>query len=224
MIALLCPTKRPEPFQRMVASVLETAHARAVVFAYVDAEDWPVYANLALAMPVEFRVGPRIGPTASLNLLIQDARGRGYDAFGVITDDASMIVPDWDLWLEQTIDSFPGRLGVVSARHYAGTWCNFPFISREMLDLLGWYAYPGSYHYVYDTVLELIGEATAIRHATSDQLLVNHECLPAWNLDRYRTDAEAFTRWCVLERPETVKKLQAAAALVLSRSPTRSTG
>jgi hypothetical protein len=228
VIALLCPTRRPEEFAWMVQSVRETTKDRVQICAYIDRDDVHDYrAIIGKDRPkcLQFYLGTRVGPTASLNRL---ARMFKPDIMGVITDDATLISPDWDLWLQETIDGFPGRLGVVSARHYAGDWCNFPFISREMLDLLGWYAYPGTYHFAYDTVLELIGEATAMRHATSDEMLINHQNLSCLNPDRYRTDAEAFVTWCVQERRQQAMRIRtaqnAAGASPPSRSPIRSTG
>jgi hypothetical protein len=227
VIALLCPTKRPEEFWWMVESVRETTNGRVHVFAYVDTDDLEAHRTARPPKtypPVPWIcTGPQIGPTASLNHLAEMSHA---DIMGVITDDATLISPNWDLWLQETIDSFPGRLGVVSARHYAGEWCNFPFISKEMLDLIGWYAYPGTYHFAYDTVMEIIGESTSIVHATSDQMLINHSNMSCINPEKYRPDAEAFVEWCVTERRQLARKIRAAqeaAASPPKRSPTTST-
>lgn len=203
-IAVLCPTRdRPEPFREMVASVRKTA-LLADVLAYVDEDQRELYGVNPPGSRITY--GPRIGPVAALNELVR--ANHDYDAYGIITDDSVLNDRDWDQWVLAAMDNFPDRLVVIDPRHNLGEHVDMPFVSRQWVDVVGWYACPETYHFCWPIITGLIGEMTAIVHAPEPGFSITHNGLPHSNLDARGDDAEAFFRYVATRMPEIVNKLR----------------
>ncbi len=203
----------------MIKSFVDTSSVAQLVVR-LDEDQKDLYAGVEVPARVSFEYGPKIGPGGSINASAYDnmrmskernaIAGRPYDAFCAAPDDAEFVTPGWDLYALGVIKSFPGRIGVVSAAHDQGTFLNYPCVSREWINVLGWYAHPTIYHFCWDTMHELLGDATNIVYAPRDKWLMNHQGLPQ-NLANYQSDTAAFLTWCVTERPQAVQRLRAAA-------------
>jgi hypothetical protein len=105
-------------------------------------------------------------------------------------------------------DRFVGRIGVVSPAHNAGDFVSYPYVSTDWIDLVGWYVHPNSYHFMWDTVIEMLGDATNIEYCSADKFLMAHERIPRHMEDKYREDALTFVGWCVTGRKTVLAKLR----------------
>lgn len=218
-ILIICPSRgRPEHLERLIESFVDTSSVAHLVVR-LDDDQKGLYAGIRIPERVSLEYGPKIGPGASIqgsaygNMRLAKERNdfslRPYEAFCAAPDDATFVTPGWDLYALETLQSFPGRIGVVSAAHDQGAFLNYPCVSREWINTLGWYAHPTIYHFCWDTMHELLGDATQIVYAPRDKWLMCHQGLPQ-NLERYAGDTSAFLTWCVTERPEAVARLRAA--------------
>src|SRR6476646_5287604 len=93
--------------------------------------------------------GERLGPAAAINALVDEHPN--HSTYGFFCDDCRVTIPGWDRFVLRELDKFPKRLGVVAGAH-ATADVDFPFVSREWLDVLGWYCQPGLYHWAYPSV------------------------------------------------------------------------
>lgn len=204
-VLVLCPTRdNPEAVKRTIQSMLETS-SDAEMLLCVDSDQADLYAP-ACRPRVSLFSKPLTDIVDLLNAAIS---GHEADIYGLIVDDARFTTPGWDVWLETAIDGFPKRLGVVSASHNVGTFVNFPYVSREWIETVGWYACPTTQRFCWDTVLEMLGEATRIEYAPEDRFHIQHD------LERndkavqiFMTDAVQFLGWCVNERRSLVQKIR----------------
>jgi len=204
----------------MVASFVKTSTVAHLVVR-LDDDQKVLYDSLKVPERVWFEYGPKIGPGASINgsaylsMRLSAERNsmtqRPYEAFCAAPDDAEFVTPGWDTYALDTLEGFPGRIGVVSAAHDQGAFLNYPCVSREWINTLGWYAHPTIYHFCWDTMHELLGDATNIVYAPRDKWLMKHQGL-AQNMANYQADTAAFLTWCVTERPVAVQRLRAAIA------------
>lgn len=218
-ILIICPSRsRPDHLERMIRSFVSTSTVAQLVVR-LDEDQRGLYAGLEVPERVSFEYGPKIGPGGSINgsaydnMRMSKERNelalRPYEAFCAAPDDAEFMTPGWDIYALETLRSFPGRIGVVSAAHDQGAFLNYPCVSKEWINILGWYAHPTIYHFCWDTMHEMLGDATNIVYAPRDKWLMKHEGLPQ-NMERYGTDTSAFLTWCVTERPLSVAKLRRA--------------
>ena len=217
-ILIICPSRnRPEHLEKLIASFAATSSV-AHLAVRIDDDQRGLYADVETPERVWLEVGPRVGPGSSIqgsaygNMLLVKERNeltlRPYEAFCAAPDDAEFVTPGWDLYAMEMIKSFPGRIGVVSAAHDQGAFLNYPCVSREWIKTLGWYAHPTIYHFCWDTMHELLGDATNIVYAPRDKWLMRHQGLPQ-NMEHYQADTSAFLTWCVTERPQAVARLRA---------------
>ena len=166
MIVVLVPSRgRPGRANLMAASVLATAQSPVRVVLIVDADD-PNHADYqALAGP-EAGVGPmvvtlpeQIGYTRSLNVVaqtvLQDSAVRIVGAFG---DDVVFRTPGWDQPLLEALVK-PGIAygdDLIHGRNHPSA----VFMSRELIEALGWLALPTTSHQWADDGWKRLGQAT----------------------------------------------------------------
>ena len=203
-IAVLCPTRgRPDEFRWLRDSVAKTSDAD--VLAYVDEDQAELYGP-EICDSDNTTVGGRIGPVASANLMAR--KYPDYSAYGLVTDDSMLATPGWDRWADDALNRFPGRLCVLSPSHNNGTHVDMPFVSREWIDLVGWYACPSTFHYAWPIITGLIGEMTAIVHAPRDKFSLEHNYVEGTNAGIRDRDYRAFFSYVSSFLPETVDKIR----------------
>jgi len=212
-VGVLIPSRsRPEQLLQAVESVLTTS--QATVLAYVDDDQMEMYdaAIESSRREPRFRVfcGPQVGPVESANRLI--AMCPEHAAYGLITDDARMVGKGWDDWLSGVLDGFPGRIAVISPRHNLGEHVDMPFVSKEWIQVVGWYACPECYHFCWPILTGLIGEMTAIVYPPEQCFSVHHLGLPHSNLALREEDAQVFFEYVSLKLPPIVHRLRKAMA------------
>jgi len=207
-IAVLIPS-RDRYAQLVVAatSVLNTSAADVLV--YVDEDQYRQYQFVLRSLDpkrVKVLYGDRIGPVASANALVKSFPG--YDVYGLITDDSAITTPGWDQWTLEAIARFPGRIAVVSPHHPHGYHVDMPFVSKEWIELVGWYACPLMKHYAWPIVTGLIGEMTGIVHAPESAFHIEHDYDPKANQDVRMWDYVAFFSFVSRDLPIVVAALR----------------
>jgi hypothetical protein len=216
-IAVLIPSRnRPAYLKKAIASVLDTS-TRADVLVYLDDDQNGLYEKLIRSDRVIVHHGPRVGPVQSANYLVSEHPD--YSAYGLITDDTTMITPGWDLWLLDVLSAFPGRLVVVSPRHNLGEHVDMPFVSSEWINLVGWYACPDMIHYSWPILTGLIGEMTAIVHAPESGFSIHHVGLEHTNTEVRDRDARVFFDYVALKLPVFVERIRQAMTTRPAEAP-----
>lgn len=205
--AVLIPSRdRSEQLAKAIASVIATSEATVLV--YIDDDQRRNYEHLELAGAhrVRWLYGPRIGVVGSANALVKSFPG--YDAYGLITDDSCITTPGWDKWTLDAIAQFPHGLLVVSPHHPHGYHVDMPFVSREWIERVGWYACPLMKHYAWPIATGLIGEMTAIVHAPETAFHIEHDYDPTANRAVRANDYEAFFAFVSRDLPGVVDSLR----------------
>lgn len=213
-IVVLLPTRdNPDLAQRAYQTMLDTSSEPHMMLC-IDDDQAEAYAHLG-GKRMRKHFGPRTDIVGSLNAAVRSHPE--YTIYGQMTDDAVFLSDGWDSWTERAVDEFPGRLGVISPHHNGGRFVNFPYVSREWIETVGWFACPETLHFCWDTVLELLGEATCIRYAEPTEFGLHHY------VDRndktvqvFLKDALQFLGWTVNRRRDILDKLRAEIACVKS--------
>jgi hypothetical protein len=195
---------RPDELREAVKSVADTS-TLADVIPWIDDDQGSLYRGLAT-----HGIGPRIGPVAAANEIVK--KYPDYSAYGLITDDSRMISPGWDEWMLDVMGQFPNRICIVSPAHNLGGHVDMPFVSREWIETVGWFAYPDNFHYMWPIITGLIGEMTCIVHAPHEKVRIHHLGHPHQNYQRWESDAKAFFRFVSLDIMPIVERLRARMA------------
>jgi hypothetical protein len=197
----------------MAESIVDTSDADIAV--YIDDDQVDFYRDVGINWKARFghrlkiTIGRRIGPAAAADSLVKGFRN--YDVYGLSTDDSIYRSKGWDKFVAGCMDNFPNHIGVVSAHHGHGPWVNFPYVSREWIDALGWFVVPGVTHYCWDTALEILGDATDIVYATKDQFEIDHMAeMTSSSPAIAHQDGQQFLLWAITLRREAILKLRAA--------------
>lgn len=212
MIVVLVPSRgRPGRANTMAASVLATAQSPVRVVLIVDADDPQHHNYQALAGP-EPGVGPsvvtmpeQVGYTRSLNAVAQivlaDPDVTVVGAFG---DDVVFRTPGWDQSLLEALAT-PGMAygdDLIHGRNHPSA----VFMSRELIEALGWLALPATSHQWADDGWKRLGQITGCLRFL-EGIVFEHEH-PAvgkaeWDDtyagvftdERAKADYEGFTGW-----------------------------
>jgi hypothetical protein len=219
--AVLIPSRnRPGQLEETIQSVRDTAEF-ADVLVYIDDDQRELYSSL-VADEVRktdgrtiFHYGPRIDTVASLNALVE--WHPDYTAYGVMTDNSVMTSSGWDIYLQEVLDYFPGRLGVVSPGHNCGHYVDQPFVSREWVDVVGWYAYPKFIHYAWPLLTGVIGGQTGICHCPDNKFGISHDYIPGYWEDKYVADCKTLYAALATTVFEKVGAIQAAMRKALEQ-------
>jgi len=206
--AVLIPSR--DRYARLVAAAISvTETSKADVLVYVDEDQQRQYQFVLRSLDpkrVKVLFGDRIGPVASANALVKSFPG--YDAYGLITDDSGITTPGWDDWTLEAIARFPRRLAVISPHHPHGYHVDMPFVSKEWIERVGWYACPLMKHYAWPIITGLIGEMTGIVHAPESAFHIEHAYDPTANQDIRAKDYEAFFIFVSRDLPIVVASLR----------------
>lgn len=209
-IAVLCPSRsRVEELRGMTQSVVTTSK-NARVIAYIDDDQRDLYGDLGFDGRLLMHYGPRVGPVASANALCVKYRDQ-FSAFGLLTDDTRVQTAGWEDYAEGKFAGWPKRIGVVSPAHNHGVHVDMPFVSREWLDAIGWFAYPKAYHFVWPIIIGLIAEAAGcIDHASKSVFRLEHTYSVFTNREHEKMDCQEFFYFAALELADVVRRVQKA--------------
>lgn len=180
MIVVLVPSRgRPERAKGMAGSVLATATGPVRVVLIVDADD-PRHAEYeALAGPVAGE-GPfvitlpeQVGYTRSLNAAAQTVLGDpDVSIVGAFGDDVVFRTPGWDDEVRAALAT-PGIAygdDLIHGRNHPSA----VFMSREIIEALGWLALPATSHQWADDGWKRLGQATGVLRYM-DGVVFEHE-------------------------------------------------
>jgi hypothetical protein len=209
-IAVMLPSRsNPGGAENVLKTMVDTSHDANLIL-LVDQDQEGMYQGLKHPR-LQTLIGDRADITHILNAAVK--KTPGYDIYGMMTDDAEFRTKGWDAWTEDAFSAFPGRIGIVSPSHNGGDFVNFPYISREWIDIVGWFACPETIHFCWDTVAEMIGEATQITYAKKDEFRLQHFVdRNDKTLNVFMTDCVQFLGWCVNRRRDIVAKVRAASS------------
>ena len=209
MIAVLCPSRDSVAgAERAYQSMLDTSRDADLILC-ADEDQRERYAGFGKRPRARLFARPRQSVVDLLNAAVLSLPG--YAAYGLIVDDAVFTVTGWDEFVAGQIADFRGGIGVVSAHHADGPWVNFPYVGPRWIETLGWYACPETHHFCWDTVLELLGDATAITYAHEDEFSIHHDSLARPGVkERFQHDGKAFLSWCIDQRRWNIAALREA--------------
>lgn len=212
-ILVVCPSRdRPDHLAQCVKSFLTTSEHAAMV-CYIDEDQRDLYGDQIPWGPrVIKQVGSRMGSVHASNFMMHLYRGPCW-VYGMVPDDSEFLVPGWDTYLLDYMRQTPNKVGLMVAAHDKGEIVNFPWVTRNWIDTVGWYYYPENYHSCCDTIVEMIGECSqTITFSDPTKFKMSHLQLPTMNHDRMRDDAFGFLMWMVNERRDIVRRIRAAVA------------
>lgn len=216
-IAVVCPTMhRPENCKRLVDSFLATTADATLFLLLSDPNDLVTYADALVDNPrVHWGLSNHTGgPVSIAEGAIHNIR-EPFTIIGMVPDDCEFTTPGWDQFLKKAFDKFPKKIGVVSAWHrYGSHVANFPWVTREWIEAVGWYWYPNNFHFCCDTILEVLGECSnSIHYCTPDEFNIEHHHEPSMNRDKYQHDLDGMFNFIVFERRMIVDRIKVAQGL-----------
>ena len=206
-VLVIVPSRdRPKELAQLIHSAVETSK-RADIAVYIDQDQMDLYGFLKDAPDrVKVYSGGRIGPVAVANKVA--ALSSRYDAFGFVPDDARFTIPGWD---DHVLMDCVGSLCIVAPEH-GNHEIDMPFISRKWYEALGWFAWPGLYHWGWPSVLAALGHATdSLVRSTAAEFYIDHAGENSKNRDRYPADIiNLYSFFASGAFEESLKKLKAA--------------
>jgi hypothetical protein len=217
-VVVMIPSRnRPESLKKAYESVRATSGAG--VLAFIDDDQGPMYAGLEGLPGLRLFIAKRHGPVHACNTLCGLGRPGGAlrefypnaNIWTYMTDDSTIGPPGWDKWLIEKIKSFPNEIGVVSASHGGADYVNFYAVSTKMVEALGWYAFPNVNAWIWDTAMELIGDATRIYYSKPTEMNLDHA--PQATIEPLgipKEDCWNFVLWCVGERKRVIESVRRA--------------
>jgi hypothetical protein len=172
----------------------------------IDNDEEEMYEWATNLPRIEVVSGPRVGLVKSVNELVS-LHPEPHTIYGLVPDDAVFVTTWWENYTKRIFNNLPNHLGVLSPSHNGGEFVNFPFISRELVNLLGWFLHPSMHHFCGDTILEIIGDSTAIKRATPGEFYIHHAHTPT-DMQHYHADLEKFLGWAVRERRADIERVR----------------
>jgi hypothetical protein len=175
-----------------------------VVRGYVDDDEIGSY---PVGWGPTWASGPRVGPVAAMNKLVE--LNPDYDLYGMVPDDAVMETPGWDQRMAEVAARFEGGVGVVSPAHNLGDHDDMPFVTKRWVEALGWFAYPGVYHWAWPTVISALGEGIQAIVRPKD-VVIRHDHAAPSNQEMSREDAKQFYAFMAYRYPTALRVLRDA--------------
>jgi hypothetical protein len=181
----MCPSRdRPKQLADMLRSCIQTA-PKVDVAVYLDDDQRTLYGWVeqpGVPKQLKAKFGPRVGPVASINDLARSYPG--YDVYGFVLDDCRFGTVGWDKWVDQHEGLF-----LVSPAKNTGSHGDMMFVSRSWMDALGWFAWPGCYHWGWDAIMASLAHAAGVFHqAEPGEFWITHDVLGPTNRDKYPAD------------------------------------
>lgn len=205
-VLVMVPSRdRPKEVASLIHSVRASAPS-ADVAVYVDEDQRTLYSYLfEREIPrVIVEAGPRLGPVASANHMAAKHL-QSYHAFGLVPDDARLMVHGWD---DRVLMAVRGGPRAVAPAHGTSD-VDMPFVSREWIERLGWFAWPGLYHWGWPSVTAALGDALGVLSRSHPQeFFIDHPAANSSNRDRYPADIVALYDFFASHFKESLDKLR----------------
>lgn len=188
-VLVIVPSRdRPKQLASLVHSVLHTSE-NADVCVYLDDDQALIY-GWTETPPARMIVerGPRLGPVAAANMIARKYRDR-YAAFGFVPDDATFTTPGWDAYVLMSVAGGPRAV----APAHATQDVDMPFVSDVWLERVGYFAWPGLYHWGWPSLIAALGDATGwLRRSAPSDFWIDHPAENSSNRDKYPADIVAL--------------------------------
>lgn len=192
-ILIVVPSRdRPKKLAHLVHSILDTSE-HADVVAYVDEDQRELYGWLErlpgeISARVRVFFGPRVGPVAATNRMVSEAL-ETHEVFAFLTDDCSITTHGWD---RGVLAMLTNRIGIVAPAH-ATEDLDLPFVSRGWVRALGYFAWPGLYHWGWPSVTAALAAATrTVTRSAPGDFYIDHPAHESMNRERYPSDIIAL--------------------------------
>ena len=175
----------------MVRSCIQTA-PEVDVAVYIDEDQRRLYGWVEEERaPKQLKVtfGLRIGPVASINHLIE--KHSDYDCYGFVLDDCRFGTLGWDKFIEEfwEKDGPYTSIGMIAPAKNTGEHGDMLFVTKGWIAALGWFAWPGCYHWGWDAIMSSLGHAAGVYYqANPKEFWITHDVLLSMNRDRYPAD------------------------------------
>lgn len=159
-ISILCPSRgRPDIFQRMVNSAVNTGIGHFEIFVYLD-EDDPQRSAYPLTLVDKVLTGSSQRLGKIWNQLAHSSTG---DLLMMANDDLVFMTREWDRLIIESLDKEAPSDDIFVAwvndghRHWTSR-CTFPIVSHRWFEILGYLA-PECFHFLWhDTWVGDIGK------------------------------------------------------------------
>lgn len=178
-IALCCPSRqRPELFNRMVNSAVNTAYDKNNVSVYlgVGDDDWPDYEKKIPDFIKGITTFPVGCPTVyKWNMIaIKQAMWNKHTHYMLAADDMIFTTPHWDRAILEHYDGLQNKIHAYSlrdSRDNDGT--PHPIVTREYIEAMGYFLPPIFLHWFVDSWTIDIGRANSCFTHIKDYMLVH---------------------------------------------------
>ena len=180
-ILVVCPSRdRPVESAEMAASFIKTStHAKLVFYLDDDQNQQNPYHALAMQATehsnrIIIHKGPRLGANRSTNAMVDLYPS---DVYGMVPDDVEFKVAGWDDYLLEELSKFKDGIGVVAPHTNFGSQVDMPFCTRGWVEAVGWFGYPNVGHYVWPSIIALLGYCIApdrLIHADPKRFFIHH--------------------------------------------------
>lgn len=207
----MCPSRdRPDQLVKMVDSVVARSSNQVELAVYIDFDQKTKY---PASLPnTHVCYGERVGPVSSYNALVK--RHRGYDVYGAVTDDCQFETEGWETWLNSAVAAFKNNVGAIAPYVRDSGRMDFPWVTRQWIETLGYFALKTCKHYYWDVAVELLGQCSQIAYADVYDFRIAHLGTPyGCNPETVFADSRTLTSWTVWERPRDVRLLREACGL-----------
>lgn len=194
MISILCATKRPFGFARLVKSIFDLADNPddLQIIAGLDLKDDPTpYMLIAACRRTnQFSITGEecTGVCENLNKIVRFAKG---DHVLFVADDTEFRTKGWDTKM-LSYTTADGIYCVFPSVH-KGVWdCCHAMIGRQWIETLGWVMHPTFRHYYSDSFIDEVAKKLGRKIPARGVLLEhlhNEDELNAKNMARYREDS-----------------------------------
>lgn len=201
-ILVVCASRgRNIALQAMLDSARSTASGPVDFAVRVDDDDETDYGSIE---GISLHRGPRVGPCASLNELVE--AHPGYSVYGAVTDDCEFTSRHWDVWVRQRKDwhSF------LAPRIPGSSRMDFPWMTGSVVRALGFMCPPRFTHFYWDVALEILGDQHRMIAAPEPGVfdILHFDAFTDEFQERRARDLDALMNWCVFERRDHAQRLR----------------
>lgn len=204
-LAVLPTRERPQIAERMIKSFVETSRFTTLKVC-VDFDDPHLdkYQEIFARYKISYLIQERTNNTETLNQTFSGMKD--YDFYHITNDDVVYRTPGWDeIFINKIKDKGHG-IAFGNDLLRPGDLCCFPFISGEIVRILGWLQLPGTEHMYGDNLWYELGRKMGRLYYIPDVVIEHMH----WSNEKapidtsyqrtnsstmFRKDMEVFRQW-----------------------------
>lgn len=202
MILTLCPTKsRPKECLQMLRSFRETSTEKNHIWLlFNDDENFEIYEECFKY--IDYHIGLN-NPTVTQLLNTAYNMTKDYNYVHIANDDVLYLTPGWDTKFKEALKA-PG-IAYGDDLFQGENLCTFPFISKEIVDAVGWVQMPLLEKYSGDVVWKFIGNQLNILKYIPE-IIISHQWKGCSDQDLNKKDMNSFAEWLKISHRD-IKKI-----------------